>query len=112
MRGNRIHDSGFQLKLKRLWIGADFGMKASGMLRVHEKSKSRSQVTIAPSPIAVNSALACREASPFDACRLRSVVAAAIPVGYGSCSMLIIWRLAGTARNTPSHDTTMIQGIR
>ena len=34
------------------------------------------------------------------------MVAAAIPDGNRSCSMLIICRLAGTARNTPSIETT------
>ena len=39
------------------------------------------------------------------------VVAAAMPLGKRSCSMLIIWRLAGTARNTPSQEMIRIHAI-
>ena len=38
-------------------------------------------------------------------------MAAAIPLGKGSCSTLMSWRLVGTARNTPRHEMTTIHGI-
>ncbi len=83
-----------------------------GYHRSQGASASRSQVMTAPSPSAENSDFACCEAPSPLVCRLLSVVAAAVPLGKGSCSTLIICRLVGTARNTPSHATTAIHGIR
>ena len=40
------------------------------------------------------------------------MVAAAMPLGNGSFSMLIIWRLAGTASTTPNPDTTITHATR
>src|SRR5258706_1725911 len=77
----------------------------------HLASASRHQVMTVPSRPPANNALAWRAASLPLLWRLRSVVAAASPVGKGSFSMLIIWRLAGTARNTPRHEMMITHGI-
>ena len=55
----------------------------------------------APRPMAVNSARDFLRASAPAPCSERSVSAAAVPDGNGSCSMLIMFRFMGTARNTP-----------
>ena len=39
------------------------------------------------------------------ACIAVSVSAVAMPLGKGSCSMLICWRFMGIAMKTPSADT-------
>ena len=40
------------------------------------------------------------------------MAAAAMPLGNGSFSTLIIWRFAGTASTTPRPDTTITQATR
>ncbi len=90
---------------------AHFGIHAIGVRSSHDASALRIQAMSPPSPRARNSDFACRAASPPCAWSERSVAAAAVPVGNGSCSMLIICRLVGTARNTPIHEIRITHGI-
>ena len=73
--------------------------------------ESRIQVITAPMSPAIVSAFACLAASPPVSCSALSVAAAAVPVGKRSPSMLIIWRLVGTARKTPMAQITATHGI-
>src|SRR5215470_10368951 len=70
---------------------------------------SRNQAMSAPRTAARPSDRPCCcafDPSPWSAL---IVVAAAVPLGKGSCSMLIICRFAGTARKTPSIEITRSQ---
>src|SRR5437879_6518710 len=114
MRGSFSHESHAILGANQPLMGAQLWAPpphGNSPRVIHEKSASRSQVIPAPSRPASPSDLAWRAASSPWVWRPRSVVAVAIPVGNGSFSTLIIWRLAGTARNTPSSETTVTQGI-
>src|SRR5262245_30644238 len=88
-----------------------FGIHAIGVFVSHGASAPRIQAISAPSPRAENSERAWRAASPPWAWSERSVAAAAVPVGNGSCSMLTIWRLVGTAKNTPIQEIRITHGI-
>ena len=90
--------------------GNELGMKAS-------LPPSRKNAVKAPKAAASPSDRALSTASLPVECRLRSVSAAAIPLGNLSCSTLIICRFIGTAMKTPStarknvHAASTGQGI-
>ena len=48
----------------------------------------------------------------LSACRLRNVIAAAVPVGKRRRSTLIIWRFMGMARVTPSTARKKIHAVK
>ncbi len=69
---------------------------------IHERLASRNHAMIAPLTPAMPSHRACFAPPSSFACRARIVSAVAVPVGKGSCSWLMSWRLMGIAANTPS----------
>src|SRR5439155_27357902 len=110
MRGSLSHGS-FSGQ-NQLLIGAQSGAPAISCTFMNVRSPaSRNHVTTAPTSAANVSARACRAASPPFSCSARSVAAAAVPVGKRRPSTLIIWRLVGTARNTPMAEITITHGI-
>ena len=96
-----------------LLIKPQLGAFGSGTVVNHlsMSAASRSQVTTSPISPAMPRARACFIASPPSPCKVRRVVAAAMPLGNGNCSMLIICRLVGIAKNTPSIEISATQGI-
>src|SRR5437773_747277 len=114
--GYWIHDTGAAIHLGQVVGGLSRvqpkPLSPHGDIFIQVAFASRNQVMIEPASTASPSDCAWRAAAaPPSLCSVRSVVAAAIPDGKRSCSMLIIWRLAGTARNTPSIEITPIQAI-
>src|SRR5262245_8026415 len=85
------------------FTGDQSGAAGHGVTLRNGKSESRIHVITAPISAEMPSDLACCAALSPLVWSARMVAAAAMPVGNGSCSTLIIWRLAGTARNTPIH---------
>ena len=72
----------------------------------HALFASRSTAMMAPiSPAPPSSRDFWRAASPWP-CSALMVSAVAVPVGNGSCSMLMSWRLMGMAAKTPSAAMT------
>ena len=66
----------------------------------------------APMPMDQKRAWALMSASPPAAWRLRSVSAAAMPLGNLSCSRLISWRFIGMAIETPRKARKAVQAMR
>ena len=92
-------------------MGDQSGAPVIPVILRNENSASRIQVITPPIRHEMPSERACFAALSPLVWSARMVVAAAMPVGNGSCSTLIIWRLAGTARKTPIHAMQMSHGI-
>ena len=85
------------------------GSPVEAGIRSGSHGRSRRKASAAPNTLAQPSLRARRAASPPSPCSARKVSAVAVPVGNGSSSMLMSWRLMGTAVKTPSMAMTASQ---